>query len=90
MTHQHLEHGIGQIKHVYDKDRIQGDRCNHWSYSTNVEKHNDNVHKPLGGECGKSRDNNNFMRKTPFSYGVPAARETMFIQYEVISKASKV
>lgn len=29
---------------------------------------------PLGGEFGKSRDNNNFMRKTPFSYGVPAAR----------------
>lgn len=32
------------------------------------------IYKPLGGECGKSRDNNNFIRKSPLSYGVPAAR----------------
>lgn len=33
-------------------------------------------HVPLGGDCGKSCDNNNFMRNTPFSYGVPAVRES--------------
>ena len=53
------------------------------------------ANKPLGGECGKSWDNTNFMRKTPFSYGVPAARSRMLIKFEALtlaqnSKLSKI
>lgn len=43
-------------------------------WSQGLKKTKASVHQPLGGECGKSRDNISFIRNTPFSYGVPAAR----------------
>jgi hypothetical protein len=63
-----------------------------WATGTNmarVLKIITSVNKPLGGECGKSWDNNNFMRKTPFSYGVPAARSRMLIELEGLNNFSK-